>query len=277
MDSPLGRLEVALVGEPLRDLGNTLLDSVLVGLDGNLRVRGGLVGRRDAGKVLDLTSAGLFVQALGVALLGNLEGHVDVDLDKGDVLVVLLLGLGVEVPGEVPVGAVGTDEGGDGDGGRVGEELGYLGDAADVLVAVLLGEAEVLVEAEADVVAVEAVGGHAEVQEVLLQGGGNGGLARGGEAGEPEGEALLLAELVALPVGEGGVPGDVAGGRRRRRRRRLAKMIGAKDSVRLQAIDELYHRLGSQENANQLPPTTTVLLGSIADHRHGVSRGGGPR
>ena len=40
----------------------------------------------------------------------------------------------------------------------VGEELGHLADAADVLGAVLGGEAEVLVEAVADVVAVEHVG-----------------------------------------------------------------------------------------------------------------------
>ena len=48
------------------------------------------------------------------------------------------------------------------------------------------------------------------MQEVLLEGGGDGGLARGGEAGEPEGEAALAAELVALAAGEGRVPGDIA-------------------------------------------------------------------
>lgn len=48
------------------------------------------------------------------------------------------------------------------------------------------------------------------MQEVLLEGGGDGGFARGGEAGEPEGEAALGAEGCALGAGEGGVPGDVA-------------------------------------------------------------------
>jgi hypothetical protein len=86
----------------------------------------------------------------------------------------------------------------------------YLRDAADVLVAVLLGETQVLVQAEADVVAVEAVGGQAEVEEVLLERGGDGGLARGGQAGQPDGEAALLAELIALAAGERRVPGDVA-------------------------------------------------------------------
>lgn len=88
----------------------------------------------------------------------------------------------------------------------------YLSYPADVLVAVLLGEAEILVQAEAHVVAVETVGGVAKVQQVLLKGSRDGGLARGGEAGEPEGEALLLAELAALLARETGVPGDVAEG-----------------------------------------------------------------
>lgn len=181
-----------------------------MGLDGDLGVLGLLVGGGDASEVGDLTSARLGVEALGVALLGDGEGNVNVDLDEGDGLVALLARLGVEVAGNLTVGAVGGDEGGDGDGGGVGEELGDLGNAADVLVAVLLGEAQVLVEPEADVVAVEAVGVDAELQQVLLEGCGDGGLARGRETGQPQGEAALAVELVALGAREGRVPGDVA-------------------------------------------------------------------
>lgn len=185
-----------------------------MGLDCDFRVGGSLIGGRDAGKLLDLTSARLLVQTLGIALLSDLERHVDKDLDKRQWLFTRRSppNVGVQGAGRVAVGAVGGDEGGNGDGGGVGKELGNLGDAANVFVAVLFREAQVLVEAEADVVAVEAVGGHAEVQEVLLQGRRDGGLARGGEAGEPEGEAALGAEGGALGAGEGGVPGDVAGG-----------------------------------------------------------------
>lgn len=108
-------------------MGHALLDGVLVGLDCDFRAGGLLVGCGYAGKVLDLAGAGLFVQTLGVALLGDLEGHVDVDLDKGDGLV----GAagwhgGVQSAGRVAVGAVRRDEGGDGDGGRVCKELGDL-------------------------------------------------------------------------------------------------------------------------------------------------------
>lgn len=202
-------LDVALFTEPVCDLRNALLDGILVGLDCDLGAQRLLIRCRDASELLDLASAGLFIQTLGVALLSHLEGHVDKDLDKGDGLVAVLVGLGVQLSRKIAVGAVGRDEGGDGDGGRVGKELGDLTDAADVLVAVGLGEAQVLVEAEAHVVAVEAVGGEAQVEEVLLQGGGDGGLARGGEARQPDCEAALAAQLVALAAGEGGMPGDV--------------------------------------------------------------------
>ena len=110
----------------------------------------------------------------------------------------------------VSVRAVRRDERGDGDGGAVGKELGYFADSADVFVAVLLGEAEVLVQSESYVVAVKTVRGDAQVQEVLLESYCHGGLAGGGETGEPEGQAALLAELVALFAQERGVPCDVA-------------------------------------------------------------------
>lgn len=55
--------------------------------------------------------------------------------------------------GRSAVGNIRRDERGDGDGGGISKELGDLGDAANVFVAVGLGESEVLVEAEADIVA----------------------------------------------------------------------------------------------------------------------------
>ena len=60
---------------------------------------------------------------------------------------------------------------------RADRAVTYLADSSDVLGAVLIGEAEVLVETEAHVVAVEAVGGEPEVQEVLLEGRGHRRLA----------------------------------------------------------------------------------------------------
>lgn len=97
-----------------------------MGLDGDLGIERLLIGGGDAGEVLDLAKAGLLVEALGVTRLGHLEGHIDVDLDEGDGLVVTASSLVVQLTGQVAVRPVGGDERGDGDGGGVSEELGDL-------------------------------------------------------------------------------------------------------------------------------------------------------
>jgi hypothetical protein len=130
------------------------------------------------------------------------------------------------------VGGEGRDEGCDGDCGRVGEELcdlvvglvvgsgvckeasqlgrPYLSNTPDVLVPVLLAEPKVLVQSKAHIVAIETVGGEAQVQQVLLERSCDGRLSGRREASEPDGEAGLLAECIALLTGEGWVPCDVA-------------------------------------------------------------------
>jgi hypothetical protein len=87
----------------------------------------------------------------------------------------------------------------------------YLCYPPDVLIAVFLCEAQVFVQSEAYVVAVQTVCAVTKVKEVLLERGRNGGLSRRGETGEPDGEALLLAEAIALGARQRWVPGDVAG------------------------------------------------------------------
>ena len=76
------------------------------------------------------------------------------------------------------VGGVGRDERADGDGAGVGEQPGDVRGAADVLGAVLGGEAEVAVDAVAQVVAVEAVGVDAVVDQARLELVGDRRLAR---------------------------------------------------------------------------------------------------
>ena len=97
----------------------------------------------------------------------------------------------------VAVLAVGADEAGQRDDAGVGEQLGDLADAADVFLAVGGGEAEVLVQPVADVVAVEHVGQPAALHQGVFQREGDGALARAGQAGEPEGGPLLREQLRA--------------------------------------------------------------------------------
>ncbi|TLS23288.1 uncharacterized protein PpBr36_05932 [Pyricularia pennisetigena] len=203
-------LDQALVLQPLDNLSDTLLNRVLMGLDGDFRVLWCLVRGRDAGELLDFSGAGLLVQTLGVALLSDLDGDVDVDLDELERLVALLRGLGVQLPGRLPVGAVRRDEGRQRHDGAVGKQLGHLGDPADVFVAVLFREAQVLVEPEPHVVAVEPVRRQAQVQQVLLQRRRHRRLARRRQPREPDCEAALAAQLVTLAARQAVVPGDVA-------------------------------------------------------------------
>ncbi len=85
-------------------------------------------------------------------------------------------------------------------------ELDYLGNPPDVLIPVLLREAEVAIEAKADVIAVESVRGEAQVEQVLLERRRDGRFPRPGQTREPDREAALLAQLVALVPREGGMP-----------------------------------------------------------------------
>ena len=113
---------------------------------------GGLVRVVDAGEALELAGAGLGVEALGVALLAELDRRVDEHLDEREI------GRGVELPHRVAVGPVGAHERHERDEAGVGHQGRDVADAADVLGSVLGAEAEVAVEAVADVVAVEHVG-----------------------------------------------------------------------------------------------------------------------
>jgi hypothetical protein len=88
--------------------------------------------------------------------------------------------------------------------------LSYLSNTPDVLLPILGREAKVLVQAESDVVAIESVGLETEVEKVLLERNGDGGLARGRETSKPDGGTLLLAEIGALSAGQTRVPCNVA-------------------------------------------------------------------
>lgn len=160
----------------------------MVAPDVDLWVLGCLVRARDTSELWDLASTGKLVKTLGVAGLGNLERQVDKDFDELERRVVTL-DFGVQLARGGAVGGKGRDEGCDGDGGGVGEELcdlwntlafipfqasvaaarwcweaqTYLRNAPDVLIPVLLTEPEILVQPKAHIVAIETVGSEAQV------------------------------------------------------------------------------------------------------------------
>ena len=150
----------------------------LVGLDMDLRRFRGFVRRRDAGELGDLATARLGVESLDVAGFADGERGVDEDLDERMVR-----------EGGAGLGAVGgqrSDQGDERDVTRTGEEAGNGGGTTDAFGAVGGGEAEVAVERDAEVVAIDADDVTAGVEESALNGFGDGRLARAGEAREPD-------------------------------------------------------------------------------------------
>ena len=81
-------------------------------------------------KPVQLTRAGLRVEALRIALLAHLDRRVDEDLDEDEARVL------VDQPRVVAPGPVGADHRDQRDHPGVGEQAGDLGDAPHVLGAV---------------------------------------------------------------------------------------------------------------------------------------------
>lgn len=130
-------------------------------------------------------------------------------------------------PHGIPVAAVGTDEGGEGDDPGLGEEFGDGTDPPDVLLAILGRKTEPEaaregiampvpeqcrggIEAEANIVAIEHEAADAAGVEPVIDEIGQRALARSGEAGEPEDAALVPGGLLPIDTADSmGVPTDV--------------------------------------------------------------------
>lgn len=125
MSSSPSSLDHTIVLQVLGNLKHSLLNTRLLRVNVNLGILWCLIWSTDSSELLNLSSSCLLVQTLGVTLLGLLNGDVDKDLDEGK-WGVDVLGVGVEIAGELAVGLVWGDERGQGDGGGVGEELGDL-------------------------------------------------------------------------------------------------------------------------------------------------------
>lgn len=98
-------LEQSLLLQVLRDDGNGLFNTRLLGVDVNLCILWSLVWSTDASKLLDLACSRLLVQALGVSLLSFLHWDINEDLDEREGGLVVG-GVGVQLSGELTVGFV---------------------------------------------------------------------------------------------------------------------------------------------------------------------------
>ena len=177
---------------------------LLAGVDLQLGGVRGFVGAGDASEFLDLPRPCLGVEAFGVAGFADLKIGGAEPLQKVTVL--------HQASGLVPVSAEGGNKGGEHDHARIQEQLGHFTDAADVLLTVGIGEAQVFAEAVANVVPVQHIGGEPPLEQSGVHGIGQGALAGAGESGEPEDGAAVTALFGALLTADRGfMPGDVGG------------------------------------------------------------------
>ena len=169
-------------------------------VDPDLGVFRRLVGRIDAGEVLEVAAPRLLVEALGVPLLGHAERRVHEHLAE----LVLLH----QLARQPPFRAERRDERHQHDQAGIHHQPRDLGDAADVLDAVGFGEAQVLVETVPHVVAIEQIRVPAQRVQLLLDDVGDRRLAGARQSGEPHDARLvpverrvgLLVDLDRLPV-----------------------------------------------------------------------------
>jgi hypothetical protein len=134
------------IHKKLKEAVYALIQRILVCLDDQIRVLGRFVGGRDAGHVGDVAGPGPFVKAFRVPCLAGFNPAFDIAFKIRD--------FRHQLPDKLAALPVGGDKSGKYQDARIHHDPGYLGDPADVFLAVLRGEAQILVQPAADVVAV---------------------------------------------------------------------------------------------------------------------------
>jgi len=135
-----------------------------------LRVERRLIRCRNPCELFDFPGPCFFIEPFWIALFYDFERCIDEDFDEVET------GRLVDFPSKSAIGAVGRDERRQRDTRGVREQARDLADPADVLVAGLLVEPEIFVQAEADVVPVQSVRESVQMEQVLLESAGDCGL-----------------------------------------------------------------------------------------------------
>ena len=191
----------------LQDTEKTLgqdLGRLSTAAEDDFRLFGRLIGTTKTGEIGQLARARQFVKAFGIARLANLDGRVDVDLDE--------LVRGDEIAGHPPLAAERRDEAHKHNQTSLDHQLRDLGDTANVLDPIFVGEAEIAIEPVTNIVAVKQNGVPPELVQHLLEQIGDGGFAGARQSGEPEDTGFLpdqcrarrFVDFERLPVNIGG-------------------------------------------------------------------------
>ena len=127
------------------------------------------IGGIDTGEAFNFSSAGFFIEPLGITLFADFQRCVDENLNK--------LPVGHQLPDEIAVGLVRGDESRAGNETGIGKQFGHLSNSADVFGPVLRRKTKVLVEPHPDIVSVEEIGVFPYLMQLVVDRIGNGALA----------------------------------------------------------------------------------------------------
>jgi hypothetical protein len=168
---------------------NTFFGSLEHGLKMNFRGKRRLVWTIDSGEVLQFAAPGFGVETLRVATLTLSQWYVDKDFKE--------LATFEERAGMIALSTVGADERDDRDEAGIDKQARDLGNPANVFDAIGLGEAEIPIQAKANLVTVEQISVTSGNVHALFQRVRNRGFAGRRKACEPQAQWLLKLEFGA--------------------------------------------------------------------------------
>ena len=164
------------------------LDRLAIRFDQDVRRQRRLVRIGDAGEVLDFAAKRFCVQAFAVALDELVDRAADVDLDERRFM------RATDFVADV---AIRRDGGADRDDAVARQQSSDEADAANVRVAIFLGESQSFAQVRAHLIAVENLDASAARHEALADALRERRFPGAGQAGEPEREAGRLAHRTA--------------------------------------------------------------------------------
>ena len=163
-----------------------------------------LVGIINAGEALDLSSAGLGIETLGVAAFGNGKRRINVHFNEWNA------GGQMARAHAVAIGSVRADHANNGNNaGSRHQQRGFARAAHRFLPSSGI-EPDAGIQAMTKIVAIEAAGQAADLQEAVFHIHGDRALAGATQTREPRGDAALAGTARAeCGVNSGGVPADI--------------------------------------------------------------------
>ena len=171
-----------------------LLERHLACVEAEVGVRGGFEGGADACEILHFSFSGAGIESLHVPALAFLER-------RGNIHFAEVFGA-YYLASHLAKFKGGGDEASYRDDACIDEEFAYLCYATDVLPSVLCREAEIGVEACADVVSIEDATEYASLVKFSLYTYGNGALSAATEACHPYHDASLVEQLLFVLAGK---------------------------------------------------------------------------